>query len=128
MSLYVSSHYKNSPNDLQLISDAPAHELFVLLGPQEKTNELPDVLVVIQVCFEGKLNQASVKKSLIRGKAPSGDMIPWVLSQQFQDTDFSALNGARIVRIATHPELLRMKYGSRAMQLLNDYFAKKIPM
>jgi len=28
MSLYVSSHYKNSPNDLQLLSDAPAHQLF----------------------------------------------------------------------------------------------------
>jgi len=129
MSLYVSSHYKNSPNDLQLISDAPAHELFVLLGPQENNGEkLPDVLVVIQVSFEGKLNQASVKKSLIRGKTPAGDMIPWVLSQQFQDAEFGTLNGARIVRIATHPELLRMKYGSRAMQLLSDYFAKKIPV
>lgn len=32
MALYVSSHYKNSPNDLQLLADAPAHHLFVLLG------------------------------------------------------------------------------------------------
>ncbi len=32
MSLYVSSHYKNSPNDLLLMSDAPAHSLYVLLG------------------------------------------------------------------------------------------------
>jgi hypothetical protein len=32
MSLYASSDYKNSPNDLQLMSDAPAHHLFVLLG------------------------------------------------------------------------------------------------
>lgn len=129
MSLYVSSHYKNSPNDLQLISDAPAHELFVLLGPQDKdSTQLPDVLVVIQVAFEGALNQASVKKSLIRGKTPAGDMIPWVLSQQFQDAEFGSLNGVRIVRIATHPGLLRMKYGSRAIQLLSEYFGKKIPV
>lgn len=33
MSLYVSSHYKNSPNDLLLMSDAPAHQIFALLGP-----------------------------------------------------------------------------------------------
>ena len=33
MSLFVSSHYKNTPNDLQLLSDAPSHRLFVLLGP-----------------------------------------------------------------------------------------------
>jgi len=32
MALYVASHYKNSPNDLQLMADAPAHHLFVLLG------------------------------------------------------------------------------------------------
>ena len=32
MSLYVSSHYKNTPNDLMLMSDAPQHHIFVLLG------------------------------------------------------------------------------------------------
>jgi N-acetyltransferase 10 len=32
MSLFVSSHYKNSPNDLQLMSDAPGHQMFVLIG------------------------------------------------------------------------------------------------
>jgi N-acetyltransferase 10 len=35
MALYVASHYKNSPNDLQLMADAPAHHLFVLLGMDE---------------------------------------------------------------------------------------------
>ena len=55
MSLYVSSHYKNTPNDLQLMSDAPAHRLFALLGPQQAPaaggagDGLPDVLCVIQV-------------------------------------------------------------------------------
>ena len=34
MALYVASHYKNTPNDLQLMSDAPAHHLFVLLGEE----------------------------------------------------------------------------------------------
>ena len=50
MSLYVASHYKNTPNDLQLLSDAPAHHIFVLLPPvsEEQTN-LPDILCVLQV-------------------------------------------------------------------------------
>jgi len=30
MSLFISSHYKNSPNDLQLLSDAPGHSIFVI--------------------------------------------------------------------------------------------------
>jgi N-acetyltransferase 10 len=43
--LYTSAHYKNTPNDLQMLSDAPAHRLFVLLGPQGLTsNSLPEVL------------------------------------------------------------------------------------
>lgn len=33
MSLYVASHYKNTPNDLLMLSDAPAHHLFVLTAP-----------------------------------------------------------------------------------------------
>ena len=50
MALYVASHYKNTPNDLQLLSDAPAHLIFVLLGPIDPTSTtLPDVLCVLQV-------------------------------------------------------------------------------
>jgi N-acetyltransferase 10 len=79
MALYVASHYKNSPNDMQLMADAPAHHLFVLLGMwtdplaiiyvrydtvivpyllvflcligpvDESKNQLPDILCVIQV-------------------------------------------------------------------------------
>ena len=50
MALYVASHYKNTPNDLQLLSDAPAHHIFVLVPPvtAEQTS-LPDVLCVVQV-------------------------------------------------------------------------------
>ena len=49
MSLYVASHYKNTPNDLQLLSDAPAHQLYVLLGPVSmETTSLPEILCVVQ--------------------------------------------------------------------------------
>jgi N-acetyltransferase 10 len=61
MALYVASHYKNCPNDLQLMSDAPAHHLFVLLGPvDEKKNHLPDILCVSPVFLEGKIPKDSV--------------------------------------------------------------------
>ena len=41
---------QNSPNDLQMLSDAPAHHLFCLLPPVPPTqNALPEVLAVIQV-------------------------------------------------------------------------------
>jgi N-acetyltransferase 10 len=123
MALYVASHYKNSPNDLQLMSDAPAHQLFVLLGPVKAgSSSLPDILCVVQVCLEGEISRQSILHSLSRGKTAAGDLIPWTMSQQFQDTEFGALSGARIVRIATHPDLNRMGYASRAIALLTQYY------
>ena len=90
-------------------------------------------------------------KSLSRGKRAAGDLIPWTISQQvgtrhkwhhkcwlrwpankscslqFADHDFAGLSGARIVRIATHPDFQGMGYGSRALQLLLDYFEGRLP-
>ncbi|KAL2117460.1 hypothetical protein VTJ04DRAFT_7120 [Mycothermus thermophilus] len=121
VALYVASHYKNSPNDLQLMSDAPAHELFVLTGPIVE-GRLPEPLCVIQVALEGRISKQSILNALSRGQQPAGDLIPWLISQQFQDDEFASLSGARVVRIATNPDYMSMGYGSRALQLLIDYY------
>ena len=126
IALYVASHYKNSPNDLQLMSDAPAHQLFVLVPPvDEDSARLPEPLCVIQVALEGQISKQSVISSLSRGQRAGGDMIPWLVSQQFQDEEFAGLSGARIVRIATNPEYTNMGYGSRAITLLTDFYEGK---
>ncbi len=126
MALYVASHYKNSPNDLQLMSDAPAHQLFVLIPPiAEDANKLPEPLCVLQVALEGRISKKSVLSSLSRGQRAGGDLIPWLVSQQFQDSEFAGLSGSRVVRIATNPEYLNMGYGSRALELLTDFYEGK---
>ena len=126
MVLYVASHYKNSPNDLQLMSDAPAHQLFVLVPPvDENSSWLPEPLCVIQVALEGQISKKSVMNSLSRGQRAGGDLIPWLVSQQFQDDEFAGLSGARVVRIATNPDYINMGYGSRALQLLTDFYEGK---
>ncbi|CAD7935505.1 unnamed protein product [Amoebophrya sp. A120] len=129
--LFVASHYKNSPNDLILLSDAPGHYLFVLLAPsredsdqsdgEDSTNDsgesdtIPEILVAMHVATEGALNKEAVANSLARGLRPSGDMISWTISQQFSDANFGSLKGARIVRIATHPQMMRQGYGQEAV-------------
>lgn len=124
MALYVASHYKNTPNDLQMISDAPAHHLFCLLPPGKKTGSLPEALCFVQVCLEGEISKQSILNSLSRGKrAASGDLIPWTISRQFNDDNFASLSGARIVRIATNPNYQNMGYGTRALQLIYDYYS-----
>lgn len=49
-------------------------------------------------------------------------MIPWTVGQQFQDPEFPLLSGARIVRIAAHPDMARAGYGTKAVQLLRRYY------
>lgn len=87
------------------MSDAPAHHLFCLLGPIDPNRKyLPEVLVVIQICLEGEISKKSVLDGFSKGTRAAGDLIPWTIGQQYQDPDFPKLSGARIVRIATHPE------------------------
>ena len=127
IALYVASHYKNSPNDLQLMSDAPAHQLYVLVPPiEEDSNRLPEPLCVLQVALEGQISRKSVLNSLSRGQRAGGDLIPWLVSQQFQDEEFAGLSGARIVRIATNPEYTNMGYGSYALGQLIDFYEGKL--
>eukprot|EP00980_Cylindrotheca_fusiformis_P011822 scaffold2816_cov121-Cylindrotheca_fusiformis.AAC.38 len=124
MGLYTSAHYKNSPNDLQMLSDAPAHSCFVLLSPsaEKDSDSLPDILAVVQVALEGKISRKSVEAQLARGHRSAGDLIPWTISQQFGDSKFAQLSGARIVRIAVHPSVQAMGYGSRAVELLHRFY------
>ncbi|KAJ7053920.1 GNAT acetyltransferase 2-domain-containing protein [Mycena amicta] len=124
MALYVASHYKNQPNDLQLLSDAPAHHLFVLLPPiQDDEDTLPEPLVVLQVALEGGLKKEVVLDAAGRGQQASGDMIPWVVSTQFLESGFASLKGGRVVRIASDPDYAGMGYGSRALEALNAFYS-----
>ena len=128
MSLFVSSHYKNSPNDLQLLSDAPSHKIFVLckaLDKQKKAKGLPDIYCAIQVCEEGGISKDVILANNKRGLKPSGDLIPWTISEHYQDQEFAHMTSIRIVRIACHPDCQRMGYGSKALELLSHYYEGK---
>ncbi|KAL8860973.1 MAG: hypothetical protein Q9198_010552 [Flavoplaca austrocitrina] len=108
------------------MSDAPAHQLYVLVPPiDDESPRLPEPLCVIQVALEGQISKKSVLSSLNRGQRARGDLIPWLVSQQFQDEEFAGLSGARIVRIATNPEYIHMGYGSQALRLLTDFYEGK---
>jgi N-acetyltransferase 10 len=128
MSLFVSSHYKNSPNDLQLLSDAPAHSIFVLCKPIDKSSgkTIPDIYAAIQACEEGGIDKNVILNNNKRGFKPAGDLIPWTISEHYQDNEFPNMIGIRIVRIATHPDCQRMGYGSRALDLLSEYYEGKM--
>ncbi|ESS66257.1 hypothetical protein TCDM_05153 [Trypanosoma cruzi Dm28c] len=129
VSLLVAAHYKNQPNDLQLMSDAPGHHLFLLCPVSvDAKGGLPDVFCVIHACEEGQVTSEAIKSNLSRGVRPAGDLIPYTLSQCYLEEGFAKLAGLRIVRIATNPELQRAGYGSRALMLLYEYYSGSISL
>ncbi|KPA76269.1 hypothetical protein ABB37_08005 [Leptomonas pyrrhocoris] len=140
-SLLVAAHYKNQPNDLQLLSDAPGHHLFVLCSESVETSAstaptrtsspaaaVPDIYCVIHACEEGQVSAQSIKSHLSHGLRPSGDLIPYTLSQYYLEEGFAKLAGLRVVRIATNPALPRAGYGSRALSLLQKYYSGSIAL
>jgi N-acetyltransferase 10 len=131
VALFVASHYRNTPNDLLMLADAPAHHIFVLLGPLPDDDgggatatALPAILCAVHVCMEGAIAADIVRAQQARGQASSGDLIPWTLAQHFQDSAVAGLSGARIVRIATHPSCVKKGYGTRALELLRQHFQR----
>ena len=86
-----------------LVSDNPTHRLFVLLGPIVSKTHLPMPLAVLHVALEGAMDSGAVEKRLHVNRREEGNMVPWVLAQEYLTPEFASLVGARTVRIATNP-------------------------
>ena len=127
VSLLVAAHYKNQPNDIQLMSDAPGHHLFILCAPVDlSAKDVPDVFCVIHCCEEGGIASESLSSNISKGLRPSGDLIPYTLAQYYMEEGFAKLRGMRVIRIATNPDFQRAGYGTQAIKLLTSYFAGNI--
>lgn len=126
MGLFSSSHYKNSPDDLQMICDAPSHRIFALIPPLKITIGLiPDILCIVHTAYEGQMNINFVRKNIKKGSKMNGDLIPWAISKQYFDPNFGELSGLRIIRIVTSPDSQKLGYGSRSIELINKFLVRK---
>lgn len=63
---------------------------------------MPDILVAIQFCFEGKTKIENNQSGNGYSSKPSGDLITWKFNETFQNKKIFELMGVRIVRIAVH--------------------------
>ena len=103
------AHYRNRPNDLATLLDAPHHSARALIVAGEP-------VVSIQLCEEGRLRKRHIEGILRKEESPPGHMIPARLLAHYGHKGFPKLWGWRIVRIATHPALQRRGLGSLALQ------------
>ncbi|MGC9226630.1 tRNA(Met) cytidine acetyltransferase TmcA [Caldivirga sp.] len=111
--IYVQAHYRNEPDDLGMMMDAPHHTVRAL------TLENGKVVVSIELAEEGGLDDDTIN-NMVLGFKPPGNIIPDRMVKYWKIPDFAKLRGWRIVRIATHPELQDKGLGSTALRMLEN--------
>ncbi len=116
--IYILAHYRNRPNDIAILLDAPHHDARVLKVNGKIVNSL-------QIAFEGDVSDEEIERYL-QGYKPRGNILPDVITKHYRIKEFAKLKGIRIVRIATHPNLMRLGIGSYMIEKLTEEFKGRV--
>lgn len=111
--IYVQAHYRNEPDDLGMLLDAPHHTARALALENGK------IVVSLELAEEGGLDDSSIEEAL-RGLKLPGNIIPDRFLKYWRLPEFAKLKGWRIVRIATHPEAQDMGLGTAALKMVEE--------
>ncbi len=112
--IYVLAHYRNEPDDLGMLADAPHHSIRAV-----RTARTGKIVGAAQVAEEGDLPNDLIDR-LLRGEKIAGNIIPDRMLKHARIREFGKMKGWRIVRIATHPEAQDRGVGSRLLQHLYE--------
>ncbi|RJS92975.1 tRNA(Met) cytidine acetyltransferase [Candidatus Bathyarchaeota archaeon] len=117
--IYVLAHYRNRPDDLLILGDAPHHSARFV-----KTNS-GRIVAALHLAEEGEMPE-EVINLVLDGSPPSGNLIPSCVVKYYPPyRDFAKFRGLRIVRIAVHPDLIGRGLGSFALKNLCDEAEKE---
>ncbi|MEM4491817.1 MAG: GNAT family N-acetyltransferase [Sulfolobales archaeon] len=103
--IYVLAHYRNEPDDLGMIADAPHHAVRAMVLKNGK------VVAAAQLAEEGGLTSEYIDE-LLKGGKISGNIIPDRLLKHLRRRIFGEGVGWRVVRIAVHIDAQGMGIGS----------------
>ena len=106
--IYVLAHYRNEPDDLGMMADAPHHTIRAVMLPSGK------IVCSVQLAEEGPIPEAMISDLLKGGRIP-GNIIPDRVLKHVRIKEFGRTVGWRIVRIATHPDAMGKGIGSFAL-------------
>ena len=107
--IYVLAHYRNEPDDLGMLADAPHHFIRAVKTFTGK------IVCAIQIAQEGPIDEKTAIELLRGGKIP-GNILPDRFLKHTRLVEFAKTTGWRIVRIATHPAVQGKGIGSWALQ------------
>ena len=116
--IYVQAHYRNEPDDLALIADAPHYSIRAVVTTSGR------VVSAALLAEEGGLPVETAKELLNQDKT-KGNIIPDRVIKHYRFPAFGSLRGWRIVRIATHPKVQDRGIGSRLLSYIYDEAVKR---
>ncbi|KAL7671521.1 hypothetical protein ACOME3_006417 [Neoechinorhynchus agilis] len=107
MKIFIQSHYRHSPNDIELMADLKTHHIFLLM----KRNNANEIFSVAQVAYEDGGSEST----------GAGNLIPSVMKNMYPGIEVG--KGIRIVRIATSFTAQSLGYGTELVKRLNEFYA-----
>ncbi len=116
--IYVMAHYRNEPDDLGMIADAPHHIVRAVKTEHGK------IVCALQIAYEGRIDEETAIELLKGGRIP-GNIIPDRFLKHLRYIGFAKLFGWRIVRIATHPKVQGKGIGSYALAKVEEEARRK---
>ncbi len=116
--IYVQAHYRNEPDDLGMMMDAPHHFIRALALRNGK------IVVSVELAEEGGLSD-DIIDLVVKGLKLPGNVIPDRLIKYWGLTEFAKLKGWRIIRIATHPDLQGRGLGSEMLRKIEEEARQK---
>jgi len=111
--IYIMAHYRNNSNDLGMMMDAPHHTVRALRLPTGK------IVTSIELAEEGDIPR-EMAVELAKGAWIAGNIIPDRYIKHYRVLEFGEFTGWRIVRIATHPSVMRRGLGSYALRKVEE--------
>ncbi len=117
--IYVLAHYRNQPDDLGLLADAPHHVIRAV-----RIKKTGKIVASLQIAIEGGLDDEMID-DLLRGNKIPGNIIPDRILKHLRIKEAGVMRGMRIVRIATHPKVQDRGIGSFALNKLYEEAVKK---
>jgi tRNA(Met) cytidine acetyltransferase len=113
--LLVQAHYQTRPSDLRDILDSSSIRIFSLFVTVDNIEYLASACLV---STEGNFTTKddTLITNIINGtRRPKGHLIPQVLTLHMGQAEALKLNGGRVIRIATLPNLQNQNHGSKLL-------------
>ncbi|ADV64558.1 tRNA(Met) cytidine acetyltransferase TmcA [Desulfurococcus mucosus] len=115
--IYVLAHYRNEPDDLGMIADAPHHTVRAVKTSSGR------IVCAVQIAREGPIDDETALE-LLKGSKIPGNIIPDRFLKHLRYMDFAKTTGWRIVRIATHPAVQGKGIGSWVLGKIKEEAAE----